>query len=126
MVIQTPPAGKNRQGFLLLELFVAIGLLASVVLPLAYGQWYESNSLRRTYQHAVAMELIDGEMEILADGEWRQFGQGEHVYALRAAAATNLPPGHCTLTISGKHLRLEWKPDQARHGRALIRETEVR
>ncbi|HSM79477.1 MAG TPA: hypothetical protein VLT57_17685, partial [Bryobacteraceae bacterium] len=78
MVIRLPsPTQESRRGFLLLELFVAIGIMAAVLLPLTYGQWFESNALRTAYQRAVAMELVDGEMEVFAAGQWRQFGSGQ-------------------------------------------------
>lgn len=120
-------ASQGAQGgFLLLELFVALGIIAAVLLPLTYGQWFETGAVRTAYQRAVAMEIVDGELEVLAAGEWRQFGPGEHEYRLRAAAATNLPPGQCRLSIQAQHLRLEWKPTGSRHGRAVVRETDVR
>ena len=71
---------------------------------------------------AVPMELVDGEMEILVAGEWRAFAPGTHDYPLRGAAATNLPPGRCQLTITTNLLRLEWKPDQRRGVGAVVRE----
>jgi hypothetical protein len=119
-------SARKHRGFLLVELIVAIGILAAVLLPLAFGQWFESNALRTTYQRAVAMELVDGELEILAAGEWRQFGPGRHEYPVHAAAAANLPRGQFTLTVQDKHLRLEWKPESPRHGRGVSRETEGR
>jgi hypothetical protein len=34
----------------------------------------------------------------------------------------NLPRGAATLTITGNHLRLEWRPEDGRQGKAIVRE----
>ena len=68
------------------------------------------------------MELIDGEMEVLAAGEWHSFNQGAQPYSFHADAAKNLPPGSAQLTITGDHLRLEWVPVKKSRANIIIRE----
>ena len=107
---------------LMTELMIAMAVLVIAVLPITYSIASEQKLLRIYYNRAVAMEIVDGEMEALAAGEWRAFNEGTHDYAVRANSAKNLPPGKFLLTVSGKHIRLEWLPEQRDHGGKVIRE----
>jgi hypothetical protein len=109
----------------MVELLVAMALLTGAVLPLAYSIGAEHRFARVNYQRAVAMEIVDGELEVLAAGEWRHFSAGRHEYPVRAGAATNLPPGRLWLTIEPGKLRLQWQPNQKQHGGAVVREVKV-
>jgi hypothetical protein len=122
MVIRKAMFSKNKGGSLMIELIVAMAILTACLLPLAYSIFSERRLARASYQRAIAMELVDGEMEILAAGEWRAFAPGKHPYSVRAAAATNLPPGEYLLTVDPGKLRLEWQPGVKRHGGAVVRE----
>jgi hypothetical protein len=118
---------KSRQrGALTTELLVAIALLTGALLPLAYSFASEKRLARASYQRAIAMEIVDGEMEVLASGEWRAFPLGAHDYSTHAASATNLPPGHFRVTVQTNKLRLEWQPSVKMHGGGVIRETNLR
>jgi hypothetical protein len=109
---------------LIVEIIVAMALLSIAALPLVASFVVVQRSLRHSYQHAVAMEFIDGEMEILLRGEWREYHQGSQPYELHGNALKNLPPGHAQLTVTGNHVRLEWLPD--RSGGKVAREADVR
>lgn len=120
-------AGRRRcVGALLTELAVAMSLLLVALLPLSYSIVSERRLARALYQRAVAMELVDGEMEVLAAGGWRAFAPGVHEYPVRAGAATNLPPGRFVLTVAPERLRLEWQPAVKRHGGSVVREVRLR
>jgi len=109
-------------GFLQIELVVAIAVLAAVMLPLG-GAWYhETRTLRAHYRDAVAMEILDGEAEVLAAGGWRGFTEGRHELKPTAHAATNLPPGHFVLMREAHRARLEWLPER---GRKMAREIKL-
>jgi len=122
MVTRKLAISKHVSGALMIELLVAMALLLGALLPLAYSIASERQLARATYQRAVAMELVDGEMEILAAGEWRAFPAGRYPYPIRAAAATNLPPGAFLLTVTPIKVRLEWQPTVKRHGGPVARE----
>lgn len=111
-----------RRGFLNMELLVAISILGLVMLPLAYGFVHEAKALKTFYRDAVAMEILDGEMEVFAAGEWRITTEGRHEYRPTAVAMTNLPSGHFVLTREAKVLRLEWLPAR---GRKMAREIKL-
>jgi len=113
---------RRQQGALMTELMIAIALLAGALLPLAYSIAKENKLARATYQRAIAMEIVDGEMEILAAGGSPAFKSGRQLYRVNAAAATNLPPGDFWLTLESGKVRLEWQPTAKNHGGSVVRE----
>jgi type II secretory pathway pseudopilin PulG len=114
--------GNTDAGALLIELLVAIALLAGALLPLAYSFSSEKRYARALYQRAIAMEIVDGEIEALAAGQWRAFTNGVQEYPVHAGAATNLPPGRFVLTLQASKVRLEWQPAVKHHGGPVVRE----
>ncbi|MCX6913343.1 MAG: prepilin-type N-terminal cleavage/methylation domain-containing protein [Verrucomicrobia bacterium] len=113
---------RYQSGFLMVELLVALALVVAVLLPFAYSFAAERRLALASYQRAVAMEIVDGEMEVLAAGEWRAFPPGTHDYHIQAGAATNLPPGRFMLTVQPGKVRLHWQPDRKDHGGPVTRE----
>lgn len=127
------PANKFRRrprshetGALMTELMIGLAILGIAVFPLAFSFAKEHQYLRTCYQRAVAMEIVDGEMEVLLAGEWQSFTNGVHTLAPRAQSATNLPPGTLQLTRADKHLRLEWLPATRDQGGKVVREATAR
>jgi len=116
--------GRNRAS-LMIELLAAMTILVGVAIPLAWSLSSERRLARALYQRAVAMEIVDGEMEVIVAGEWRAFAQGRHEYPVRALSATNLPPGGFYLTVEPKVLRLEWQPTVKQHGGLVQREAHL-
>ena len=96
-----------------------------MILPLAYTFAHETKLIHADYHRAAAMEIVDGEMEILAAGAWKQLPDGTQDYPVHLKAAANLPPGAFKLTKSGNHLRLEWKSDQRVGIGAVVREVNA-
>jgi len=105
------------------ECVVALGILITVMIPISLSFQLEHRACRESYYRAVAMELVDGEMEILRAGEWRQFPRGTQPYAIHSAAAQNLPPGSFLLTVQEHLLRLDWQPGPKDQGGKVTRET---
>jgi hypothetical protein len=132
-VICQPPgpgrlaARRRRQwGSLMVELLVALAIVMAVLLPLAYSFASERRLARSYYQRAVAMEIVDGEMEVLLAGQWRAFAPGTHDYRVDAGAATNLPPGRFILTVQPHKLQLRWQPALKHHGGPVTREAMLK
>jgi hypothetical protein len=125
MVIRTGHSRKQR-GIVVAEIVLAIAILSIAMLPLAFSANADARLFRATYQRAVAMEIVDGEIEILAAGEWRNFPEGSHSYAVHAKAAANLPPGQFRLTRSGQHIRLEWTSAKKQGIGSVVREVTVK
>ena len=124
MVIGTRHASRERGG-LIIELAVALAILTIAVIPLGNSLLTDARMFRVTYQQAVAMEIVDGELEILAAGAWRDMPEGATPYTVHANAATNLPPGGVVLTRSGRHLRLEWSATKKSGIGKIVREVTV-
>jgi hypothetical protein len=119
-------SGKLRQqGALMTELLVAIALLVGALLPMAYSIASEKRTARAYYLRAVAMEIVDGEMEILLAGNPKSLPTGTRPFPVRAGALTNLPPGNFILTVTNNTVRLEWKPSLKDHGGPVTREVTV-
>jgi hypothetical protein len=116
---------QRERGALATECVVAMGILATVMLPLSFSFMQEMKMTRAYYHRAVALEIIDGEMEVLAAGESRAFVEGRQSYRVRAAAATNLPPGEFALTLREGTARLEWIPNARGVGGAVVREVKL-
>ena len=121
-----PARLRDRRGILMMDLVAAIFIFTAAILPLAYSFIQETQMLRAEYHRAVAMEIVDGEMEILAAGDWRNFPDGAQDYPVHAKAAVNLPPGKFLLTKNGNHLRLEWNADKRQGIGPVIREVTVK
>lgn len=106
----------------MVDLLAALALLLAAILPIAYSLASEKRLARSLYQRAIATEIVDGELEILAAGEWRAFGPGQHGYNVHGGAASNLPPGRFTLRVDTHKLRLEWHPSLPHFGGLVVRE----
>src|SRR5437867_4609286 len=107
-----PYFAKRKQfGSLTADLVIAMGILATVMIPIAFSITYQQKLCRAAYYQAVAMEIVDGEMETLAAGEWRAYKAGTQPYLVRAESAKNLPKGRFELTVGNKRARLEWLPE---------------
>jgi hypothetical protein len=125
MVIQTRHPARER-GAIIFEVVMAMAILVIAVLPLGFTLHSDAKLFRVTYQQAVAMEIVDGEIEILAAGGWRDIPEGSRPYAVHANAATSLPPGRFLLTRAGNHLRLEWSAAKKSGIAPVIREVTVK
>src|SRR6202012_4461484 len=96
----------SKRGFLMVDLLVAMAILSLAIVPVGFSFARERHVLKIEYSRSVANEIVDGEMEILAAGDWKNFPDGSQNYTVHANAVTSLPPGHFQLTRTGNHLRL--------------------
>ncbi len=108
------------------DLVIGMAILTLAIMPLTYSFVRERQMLRTEYFRSVAVEIVDGEMEILAAGAWQDFPDGQQVYTVHAKAAAHLPPGHFQLTKTGKHLRLEWQSDKRQGIGPVVREITLK
>ena len=117
---------RSRRGFLMVDAVVAMAILSLAIVPLGFSFARERQVLKIEYFRSVANEIVDGEMEILAAGDWKNFPDGAQNYTVHSQAAANLPPGHFQLTKTGNHLRLEWKPDKRQGIGTVVREVIIK
>jgi len=120
-----PSPRRRARGFLEVDLLVGLAILSLAILPLGYSFARERQMLKIEYYRSVANEIVDGEMEILAAGDWRNFPDGSQNYSVHANAANTLPPGNFELTKTGNHLRLEWHSDEKHGIGTIVREVTV-
>jgi len=111
---------SSERGMLMAEFSAAIAIFALVVFTSAAPAAMEQALVRRETSRAVAMEIVDGEMEILAAGAWRKYGVGTHEYAVPHASTKALPPGRFVLAVTDSKVSLEWHELKA-NGREIMR-----
>lgn len=120
----SPPAcaRKSELGILMMDLMVGLAILTLAIVPLGFSFARERQMLKIEYQRSVIVELVDGEIEILAAGAARNLPEGAQNLAIESRAAEKLPAGHFQLTKTGNHLRLEWLPGEKCGISAVVRE----
>ena len=114
MVISKNERRKERGSALLVELVGAMLVLTLAIMPITLMLLKDQRACQEHYYKAVAMEIVDGEMEVLRAGYWKEFKQGAQSYPTTANSATNLPEGELRLTLQGQKIRLEWEPKEQR------------
>ena len=117
---------RSKRGFLEVDLLVGLAILSLAMVPLGYSFARERQVLKMEYFRSVANEIVDGEMEILAAGDGKNYSEGAQAYIIHSRAAASLPPGHFQLTKNGNHLRLGWTPDERRGVSAVVREVTIK
>jgi hypothetical protein len=125
VIITQPSAFCRRRairGMLEIDMIVAIAIFAIAVMPVGYSLTHERKALRVEYFRSVAVEIVDGEMEILAAGDAKNYPDGSQNYPVHSRAAGVLPLGHFQLTKTGNHLRLEWNANEKHGIGAVVRE----
>ena len=106
------------RAFLQLDVAIALSLLALVFIPLSVSSSGDLDLARRHYFEAVALQLIDGEMDVLLAGERRKYTLGEYGITPVGEAVQNLPEGKFVLTVQEQKLTLAWVPTKrAKWGR---------
>jgi hypothetical protein len=120
-------AHDRRQGFLSTDLMVGMAILGLALLPLSLTILPQQQVARTHYERAVLFELMDGELEVLQAGAWREFSAGTHLYQVKGKAVASLPDGTFLLKVGHDRLRLEWHPapSQKRKRAVVAREVDL-
>ena len=118
MILSRTTRVARCRAFLQLDVAVAITVLALVFIPLSVSSSGDLDLARRQYFEAVALQLIDGEMDVLLAGERRKYTTGEHRIKPVGEAVQNLPEGKFVLTVQDEKLTMAWVPTKrAKWGR---------
>ena len=127
MVTHSHPAirARRQRGSLMTDLLFAVSILLIAFFPLALSFLSDQRLARAYYHRALATEIVDGEMEILAAGEWRSYPRGVQAYDPTGTARTNLPPGRFELTVGADSVRLSWTPARRNTGGPVAREVKL-
>jgi hypothetical protein len=127
MVLLSLPSGKrSERGILMMDLMVGLAILTLAIVPLGYSFVRERQMLKIEYQRSVIVELVDGEMEILAAGAAGSLPEGVQNLPVESRAAEKLPAGQFQLTKTGNQLKLEWLPEEKCGLSAVIREATLK
>jgi len=124
-MVRANPKRRRQRGSLMAEIAVALVIFTTVMVPLVVSFTHDQKEGRDLYLRAIAMEIVDGEMEVLAAGAWREYAPGRHVISVEAGAAVNLPDGEFIFTRGEKFMRLEWVPEERFQKRKVIREVSL-
>jgi hypothetical protein len=119
-------AKRSERGILQLDLIAGLALLTIAIVPLGYSFARERQMLKIEYHRGVIVELVDGEMEILAAGAARNLPDGTQQLSVQSRAVEQLPASHFQLTKTGNHLRLEWRADEKCGISPVVRETMLK
>ena len=76
MILSRTTRLARCRAFLQLDVAIALSLLALVFIPLSMSSSGDLDLARRHYFEAVALQLIDGEMDVLLAGERRKYTTG--------------------------------------------------
>jgi hypothetical protein len=86
-----------------------MGILVLAMVPLSMTLLPQERLAEAYYEQAVLLEILDGELEVLRAGAWRELGIGRHeAYSVRAEAARSLADGSFTAVVTESQIRLEW------------------
>ena len=77
------------------------------------------------FYRSVAIEIVDGEMEMLAAGGWKSAPMGDSSLSVTANSAKSLPAGSFVVTRNDRTLTLRWVPAKQGHGGAVEREITI-
>ncbi len=113
---------SKQHGFLQVDLVVALAILGLAIIPVSLSFSHERQLLRAEYFHSAAMEIVDGEMEILLAGGWKTLPDGVQEYSVHSPTVSRLPAGKFHMTKTGNHLRLEWNSDRRKGIGEVVRE----
>ena len=118
MILSRTKRPARCRAFLQLDVAIALTVLALVFIPLSVSSSGDLDLARRHYFEAVALQLIDGEMDVLLAGEHRKYIPGEHRIKPVGDAVQNLPEGEFVLSVQDEKLTLAWMPKKlAKWGR---------
>lgn len=113
-------------GSLTIELLIAVTILMLAIFPLSLSFLGEQKLARALYYRAVAMEIVDGEMEVLTAGYWREFQPGVHVYTPKAESVAGLSAGRFELRLDAEYVQLAWLPTKPDSGGPVIRRCRIK
>jgi len=114
----------SRRGLLETDMVIAMALLFGAAIPLMCTFSSDARALRFGYDRAVAMECVDGELEVLAAGAWRNQPMGTNEIVLSGNAAKNLRPPTAKVIRQPDSIRVEWRPD-SRRSICIVREVKL-
>jgi len=104
--------------FIQLDVVLAVSILILLFIPFGVTSSGKLDLARRQHFEAVALQMIDGELDVLLAGERQKYPLGEHKITPPGEAVKTLPVGEFILIVKEKQLSLAWVPEKgAKWGR---------
>jgi hypothetical protein len=123
-MVKTYRANRSL-GFLTTDAVVGLAIVCLVLIPLTMTLLPQQRVAKTYYERAVLLEILDGELEVLQAGAWRELNRGREVYQVRAEAERSLPNGSFTVELTESRIRLEWRAASRPNRDPLIVTREV-
>ena len=112
--------------FIQLDIAVAIVILGLIFIPLSVTSSAKLDLARRHHFEAVALNLIDGEIDVLLAGEIKKYKLGKSLITPPGEAVGSLPKGEFILTLNEKTIKLEWVPKKLTKWGRIQREVNLK
>lgn len=121
-----PVSTRRRQaGTMTIELLVAAAMVLAVFMPLGLGIVHQHRLARDLHLRAVIAERLDGELEVLAAGGWRQLPAGGRKWGFDTGSGTLPPRGHFAAWVTNGVVRVSWHPGPGPRSRPFHREARL-
>ena len=118
MILRPTSRAAKRLAFVQLDVALAVSILLLVFIPFSVTSSSKLDLARRQHFEAVALQMIDGELDVLMAGEWQKFSPGEHKITPPGEAVKTLPVGEFILVVKENQLSIAWVPEkEAKWGR---------
>ena len=101
---------RRKVGAIHLEAILALALTAAVLLPISGIVVSQRRIASDLTRHLTMIELVDGEMELIAAGDWVRYPEGTHSVPLPSPEGFVPPVGELTLVRQGREFSLAWRP----------------
>lgn len=124
--MKTCRGNRSRAGGLLPDLAVALLLLTVALLPLAYSFASQRRLLQAEMDRAAVVQLVDGELELLLAGPWKNLPDGSSTIVLRTNGMARAVAGTCVVMKQGRALKIEWTPQAHSGVGRVVREGAAR
>ena len=120
------PRSMRCLAFIQLDIALAIVILGLIFIPLSVTSSAKLDLARRHHFKAVALNLIDGEIDVLLAGEIKKYKPGESLITPPGEAVGSLPKGEFILTLNDKIFKLEWVPEKSTKWGRVQREVNLK
>ena len=118
MILRPTPRAAKRLAFVQLDVALAVSILLLVFIPFSVTSSSKLDLARRQHFKAVALQMIDGELDVLMAGERQKYIPGEHKITPPGEAVKTQPVGEFILTVQENPRTIAWVPEkEAKWGR---------
>ncbi len=115
----------NAAAFSQVDLVVAMFLMVAALMPLGMTLAKDSELYRAWSLRARAMTVVDGELEVLAAGVWKEYGPGEHELVPKSGAELS-GYGSFRVLVDAESIQVRWIPGKKYRGGTIVRTAVIK